>query len=125
MTYKDPEFASLKLTSAGWTDAVDTVNWDHIMFPTKDRRVLGEYACWVGDEMGIAVAAETEEIADEALKLVKIDWEVRPFVLDPVEAMKKDAPLVHPDLTKANVLEPDPKSGPDIFEDRGNVDHLE
>jgi CO/xanthine dehydrogenase Mo-binding subunit len=122
MTYKDPEFASLRLTSAGWTDAVDTVNWDHIMFPTKDRRVLGETACWVGDEMGIAVAAETEEIADEALKLVKIDWEVRPFVLDPIEAMKKDAPLVHPDLTKANVLEPDPKSGPDIFEDRGNVD---
>ena len=122
MTYKDPEFASLKLTSAGWTDAVDTVNWDHIMFPTKDRRVLGEYACWVGDEMGIAVAAETEEIAEEALKLVKIDWDVRPFVLDPIEAMKKDAPLVHPDLTKANVLEPDPKSGPDIFEDRGNVD---
>ena len=122
MTYKDPEFASLKLTSAGWTDAVDTVNWDHIMFPTKDRRVLGEYACWVGDEMGIAVAAETEEIADEALKLITIDWDVRPFVLDPIEAMKKDAPLVHPDLTKANVLEPDPKSGPDIFEDRGNVD---
>ena len=48
--------------------------------------------------MGIAVAAETEEIADEALKLVKIDWDVRPFVLDPIEAMKKDAPLVHPDL---------------------------
>jgi len=122
MTYKDPEFASLKLTSAGWTDAVDTVNWDRIMFPFRDRRVLGEYACWVGDEMGIAVAAESEEIADEALKLVKIDWELRPFVLDPVEAMQKDSPLVHPDLTKTNVLAPDPIGGPDIFVDRGNVD---
>ncbi len=122
MTYKDPEFASLKLTSAGWTDAVDTVNWDRIMFPFLDRRVLGEYACWVGDEMGIAVAAESEEIADEALKLVKIDWELRPFVLDPIEAMEKDSPLVHPDLTKTNVLAPDPIGGPDVFVDRGDVD---
>ncbi|MBE3040037.1 MAG: hypothetical protein IMZ62_14665, partial [Chloroflexi bacterium] len=70
MTYKDPEFTSLKLTSAGWTDCVDTVTWDRMMFPFRDRRVLGEYACWVGDEMGIAVAAESEEIADEALKLI-------------------------------------------------------
>jgi CO/xanthine dehydrogenase Mo-binding subunit len=122
MTYNDPEFASLKLTSAGWTDAVDTVNWDHIMFPTRDRRVLGEYACWVGDEMGIAVAAESEEIAAEALKLVKIDWDVRPFVLDPIAAMKKDAPVVHPDLYPSNAVPCDSKSGPDVFEDRGNVD---
>jgi CO/xanthine dehydrogenase Mo-binding subunit len=122
MTYKDPECASLKLTSAGWTDAVDTVNWDRIMFPFRDRRVLGEYACWVGDEMGIAVAAESEEIADEALKLIDIEWELRPFVLDPIEAMKKDAVLVHPDLVKTNVLPPDPTGGPDIFEDKGDVD---
>ena len=60
-----------------------------MMFQFRDRRVLGEYACWVGDEMGIAVAAETEEIADEALKLIDIEWETSPFVLDPIEAMKK------------------------------------
>jgi CO/xanthine dehydrogenase Mo-binding subunit len=122
VTCKDPEFASLKLTSAGWTDAVNTVNWDGMMFPFRDRRVLGEYACWVEDELGIAVAAESEEIADEALKLVKVDWELRPFILDPIEAMKKDAPLVHPDLTTTNVLPPDPTGGPDIYVDRGNVD---
>jgi CO/xanthine dehydrogenase Mo-binding subunit len=122
MTYKDPEFASLKLTSAGWTDAVDTVNWDRIMFPFRDRRVLGEYACWVGDEMGIAVAAESEETADEALKLIDIEWELRPFVLDPIDAMKNDAALVHPDLYTTNVLPPDPTGGPDIFENKGDVD---
>jgi CO/xanthine dehydrogenase Mo-binding subunit len=122
MTYKDPEFASLKLTSAGWTDAVDTVNWDRIMFPFRDRRVLGEYACWVGDEMGIAVAAESEETADEALKLIDMEWELRPFVLDPIDAMKNDAALVHPDLYTTNVLPPDPTGGPDIFENKGDVD---
>jgi len=122
MTYEDPEFKSLKLTNAGWTDCVDTVSWDRMMFQFRDRRVLGEYACWVGDEMGIAVAAETEEIADEALKLIEIEWDVSPFILDPIDAMKKDAPLVHPDIQKTNVLAPDPTGGPDIFEDRGDVD---
>ncbi|MFZ2913751.1 MAG: xanthine dehydrogenase, partial [Rectinemataceae bacterium] len=93
MSFKDPEFASLKLTNAGWTDCVDTVPWDRMMFQFRDRRVLGEYACWVGDEMGFAVAAESEEIADEALKLIVIDWEILPFVLDPIAAMKPEAPL--------------------------------
>ncbi|MBU0927555.1 MAG: xanthine dehydrogenase family protein molybdopterin-binding subunit [Spirochaetes bacterium] len=122
MTYEDPEFKSLKLTNAGWTDCVDTVSWDRMMFQFRDRRVLGEYACWVGDEMGIAVAAETEEIADEALGLIDIDWETSPFVLDPLEAMKKGAPLVHPDIQETNVLAPDPTGGPDVFEDRGDVE---
>jgi len=122
MTYEDPEFKSLKLTNAGWTDCVDTVSWDRMMFQFRDRRVLGEYACWVGDEMGIAVAAETEEIADEALKLIDIEWDVSPFILDPIAAMRKDAPLVHPDLSASNVLAPDPTGGPDIFENRGDVD---
>ena len=122
MTYKDPEFSSLKLTNAGWTDCVDTVTWDRMMFPFRDRRVLGEYACWVGDEMGIAVAAESEEIADEALKLIDIEWEKLTFTLDPIAAMEKEAPLVHPDLYTTNVLPPDPTGGPDIYEDRGNVD---
>ncbi len=122
MTYEDPEFKSLKLTNAGWTDCVDTVSWDRMMFQFRDRRVLGEYASWVGDEMGIAVAAETEEIADEALKLIDIEWEISPFVLDPIEAMAKDATLVHPDIQKTNVLAPDPTGGPDVFENRGDVD---
>lgn len=122
MTYKDPEFSNLKLTNAGWTDCVDTVTWDRMMFPFRDRRVLGESASWVGDEMGIAVAAESEKIAEQALKLIDIEWEEKPFVLDPIEAMAPGSPLVHPDLTSSNVLAPDPTGGPDVFEDRGNVD---
>ncbi|MBI9094782.1 MAG: xanthine dehydrogenase family protein molybdopterin-binding subunit [Sphaerochaeta sp.] len=122
MTYKDPEFSSLKLTNAGWTDCVDTVTWDRMMFGYRDRHVLGEFASWVGDEMGIAVAAETEEIAEEALRLIEIDWEILPFVLDPIASMHPDAPKVHPDIYPSNILPPDPTGGPDIFEDRGDVE---
>ena len=58
----------------------------------RDRRVLGDYACWVGDEVGAVVAAESEAIAEEALRLIEVDWEVLPFVLDAEEAMKPGAP---------------------------------
>ncbi|HTX71558.1 MAG TPA: xanthine dehydrogenase family protein molybdopterin-binding subunit [Rectinemataceae bacterium] len=122
MTYKDPEFASLKLTNAGWTDAVDTVPWDRMMFQFRDRRVLGEYAAWVGDDLGFVVAAESEEIAEEALRLIEVDWEILPFVLDPLEAMKEGAPLVHQDLLTSNVLGPDPTGGEDVFVVKGDVE---
>ncbi len=40
-----------------------------------DRRVLSEYVTWVGDEGGAVVAAGHEEIAEEALRLLEVDWE--------------------------------------------------
>src|SRR3984957_17656633 len=42
-----------------------------------------------------AVAATSESIAKQALKLIKIDYEVLPHVIDPVEAMKAEPPLLH------------------------------
>jgi CO/xanthine dehydrogenase Mo-binding subunit len=40
------------------------------------------------------VAAETEEIAEEACELIKVDYEVQPGVFDPEEALKPGAYLV-------------------------------
>jgi len=42
-----------------------------------------------------AVAATSESIAKQAIKLIKIDYEVLPHVIDSVEAMKPDAPILH------------------------------
>jgi xanthine dehydrogenase molybdenum-binding subunit len=123
LTYKDPEVASLKPTNAGWTDGVDTVSYDTQMWRQYlDRRVLGDYACWVTDEVGAVVAAESEAIADEAIRLIEVEWEVLPFVLDPVEAMKPGAPLVHPEISSNNVLPEDPVGGKDVFLNKGDVE---
>jgi len=123
LTYKDPEFASLKPTSAGWTDGVDTVSYERMMWRHfKDRRVLGEKACWATDEVGAVLAAETEEAAEEALKLIEVQWEVLPFVLDPLEAMKPGAPVIHPEITANNVLPKDAVGGSDVFVNKGNVE---
>jgi xanthine dehydrogenase YagR molybdenum-binding subunit len=54
-----------------------------------DERVRHE-----GDEVA-AVAAETRAQAYDALKAIKVEYEVLAFVLDPREALKADAPLLH------------------------------
>jgi len=45
-----------------------------------------------------AVAAETVDIAEEACRLIQVEYEELPSVTNAVEGMKPDAPLVHPDL---------------------------
>ncbi|HWP49918.1 MAG TPA: xanthine dehydrogenase family protein molybdopterin-binding subunit [Candidatus Limnocylindrales bacterium] len=44
------------------------------------------------------VAAINPHIAEEALALIEVDYEVLPPVLEVRQAMKEDAPLLHPDL---------------------------
>ena len=123
LTFRDPEVAKLRPTSAGWTDGVDTVSYDRMMWKKfRDRRVLDDTVRWVGDEAGVVVAAESEAIAEEALRRLKVDWEVLPFVLDPFEARKPGAPVVHPEIAGTNVLSPDPIGGENVFVDKGDVD---
>lgn len=60
----------------------------------NDMYIVSEKAHFVGDILG-AVAAVDEVTADEALRLIDVDYEVLPAVFDPLEAMKPGAPLVH------------------------------
>lgn len=50
-----------------------------------------------------AVAATTAAIAKTALKLIKVDYEVLPHVIDVDEAMKPTAPVLIPDLITSGV----------------------
>ncbi len=49
---------------------------------------------YVGDGVAL-VAAETEEIAHQALSLIQVEYEILPAVFDPLEALETDAPKVH------------------------------
>lgn len=42
-----------------------------------------------------AVAADTVEIAQEALSLIEVNYEELPFVTDPIEAIRPGAPVLH------------------------------
>ncbi len=49
------------------------------------------------------VAATTEEIAEKAIDLIKIEYELLEPVFDPVYGASKEAPLIHPDLAEYEV----------------------
>jgi CO/xanthine dehydrogenase Mo-binding subunit len=55
-----------------------------------------------------AVAATSVAIARRALKLIDVKYEVLPHVIDVLEAMRPDAPILHEDLYTAGV-EPKPE----------------
>lgn len=123
VTYKDPNLKAMKPTNAGWTDAVDTVSYDGMMWGKfRDRNILGDYGTWAGDEVGVAIAAESELIAEQAIKLVEVEWEVLPHVMDPISAMKPGAPVIHPQIAPQNILPFDPVGGPDCFLVKGDTD---
>jgi 4-hydroxybenzoyl-CoA reductase alpha subunit len=49
---------------------------------------------FIGDEIA-AVAADDEDIAEEALDLIEVEYEELPAVFDPIEAMKSEAIKIH------------------------------
>src|SRR6266404_242364 len=52
---------------------------------------------FIGEKVA-AVAAETKLAAEQALELIDVEYEELEPLLDPVEAAKPDAPVLHPDL---------------------------
>ena len=79
--------------------------------------VLPPDEIYMAGEQIAAVAAETKEIAEEALKLIKVKFEPLPAVFDPVEALKPDAPVIYSDLSDNKV----PMAFPTAVA-KGNVD---
>jgi len=85
LRYDDPEIRGKKITST----------------QGSEEEVLSEYAYFQGQPLGAVAVADTEDIAAEALKLIEVDWEERPFVLDQKEALKQGAALARPQWSAA------------------------
>jgi CO/xanthine dehydrogenase Mo-binding subunit len=62
----------------------------------QDQPVLADERVFHAGDGVAAVAAVTEQIAAEALERIVVEYEPLPAVFDPFEAMKDDAPRVHP-----------------------------
>lgn len=58
--------------------------------------ILTDTARFVGDDIAVVAAVE-EAIAEEALDLIKVEYQLLPFVLDPEEALKPGAPKLFPE----------------------------
>lgn len=63
---------------------------------------------FVGDRVAF-VAAETEEIANQALALIDVEYEELPAILDSTEAMRAGAVRIHDEPEYVDFAESDPK----------------
>jgi xanthine dehydrogenase molybdenum-binding subunit len=64
--------------------------------------ILRDSAAYVGDAVAL-VAADTAQIAEEAVSLIEIEYEQRPAVFSTVDAVKPGAPRVHEEFD-SNIL---------------------
>ncbi len=78
----------------------------------KETKLFDTTVRFAGDEVA-AVAAESEEIAEDALRLIEVEYEPLPFVTDLEVAMADDAPKIWPE---GNIPEE-----PTVY-DRGDAD---
>lgn len=83
--------------------ANDTLKRKFGLLPrVRDQHMLAvDKVRYFGEEVA-AVAAISEDIAEEALGLIKVEYEELPAVFDPIEAQKEGAPQVH-EYVKGNL----------------------
>jgi len=84
--------------------AEDTPKIPYGSFVSDELPLATTLVRYVGDEIA-AVAAIDEDVAEEALELIEVDYEELSPVFDPEEAMGPGAPSLHPELEgiKSNI----------------------
>jgi CO/xanthine dehydrogenase Mo-binding subunit len=93
-TYQDLASVPDRLAEVG-EDAVLSLKY------LSNNVLAGDKALYRGHAVA-AVAAENVHDAEEALKLIQVDYEVLPAVTDAESAMRPDAPILHEHLTTAS-----------------------
>jgi len=94
-------------------------NWEAAWFNYRGK-VLDGVARFVGDEVA-AVAAETEDIARQAIELIDISWEILPHVFDMAQAAKPGSPQVR---EEGNVRPPSRVEWGDVVQGEAESDFI-
>lgn len=115
ITYK--ELPDIKYATAGHPWSLELEHRD-----IEDRHILTNKARYVGDEIAAVVAVD-EITAKKALKLIKVEYEILPFVLDPEEAINTGAPVIH-DENPNNIISSFGAKFGDIDTEMKNADQV-
>ncbi|MEL6164266.1 MAG: molybdopterin cofactor-binding domain-containing protein, partial [Cyanobacteria bacterium J06628_3] len=109
-TYKD--VPRIPYTTAGHAEPVPDP-LDHYLLDNKVR--------FVGDRVA-AVVAKSVEIATKACELIEVDYEVLPYVINPMEAMKDDSVVIHDEPESQQIPDRNHNIAGEIFLESGNVE---
>jgi putative selenate reductase molybdopterin-binding subunit len=102
------------------TKRFSTALHENHLVDASDTLMLDQVARFKGQRM-VAVVAETVAIAEEACRLVEIDWEVLPAVLTVEEALMPGAPHVHARGEDAWIISPERNVVASLEFGRGDV----
>ncbi len=69
-----------------------------------DQYILDCTVRYVGDRVAV-VAAETAEVAEQALALIRVEYDVQPVILDPRKASESNAPCLHPEAESDGIFD--------------------
>ena len=90
----------------GVLTAADLSGWQNPYFGPviRDQPIVAiDKVHFLGDPVAV-VAAETPEIAAEALDLIEVEYEEMPAVFDAQEAMREKAPVIHERIMRSTAL---------------------
>lgn len=85
-----------------------------------DTYLLDSKVRFVGDRVA-AVAAETRAIAEEALRLIKVEYEVLPAVLDMEHARDRGAAVIHDEPESTGIHDAKHNLAATVHKELGNV----
>lgn len=94
LTYKDVKRIPFATAGQGHPEPSP---YDTVLLDNKVR--------YVGDRVAV-VAAESLEIAERALELIDVEYEILPAIFDPEEAMKPGAPIIHDEPDCSGIYDP-------------------
>jgi len=86
-----------------------------------DRIILDAKVRFVGDRVAVVVA-ESLRIAEDALELIDVEYEVLPAVFDMEEAMKSGAPIIHDEEDSTGIHDASRNIAAYMTVDIGNIE---
>ncbi len=98
-----------------------TGNHEDYHVEPDDTYILDNVVRFVGQRLA-AVVADTEGAAEEACRLLEVDYEILPAVFDPEEAMSGKAPIIHPKDASARIANPSRNIVREIHGGNGNIE---
>lgn len=107
-----------------WHEHAPRIPYTTACHPAEPRDAFDTYLLdnrvrFVGQRVAIVVA-ETVQIARRAAKLVRVQYETAPAVLEPREALQEGAPVVHPEPESRQIGDPGRNLIGEIAYTRGN-----
>jgi xanthine dehydrogenase YagR molybdenum-binding subunit len=96
----------------GVVDIISSSNIKPIPWYYDTSMIFDPHVRFEGDEVA-CVAAETPKAAEEALRLIRVEYDILPFVVSAGDALKKNAPKLY---KNGNIL----RGKPDVYS-RGDI----